>query len=700
MSAEPNRGVATVWASLVDASTNEVLRQTTIEASPGVPVLRTLTFPSYGVPDGQRLALQLQVATFETRHVIYGLAPRQAAYANASINGASDSVSAPLAFVHVRTGNGLRAAILGEPSGRIRLILAVILSVLAGLGHPRTAIRLRKIWSAAPPLGKWLIIWARFLPRIRTESDDAHSTTKIDRILLVPWYPWPAAAVPILHFLANNHLHFAARDAIVPLGVVLAVVTGSVGVLKLFLKDWHRPAAVTTVVTALFFAYGHIDHALAERVDERVLFGLAVVLGVLATSEIVRSVLATTRATRFLNLTVAILLAFPVVVPLGTKALTLRHLSASEPVITQDIIGQILPEDPSIVDKPRPDIYYIILDAYGRHDALGDFDNSAFLKELEDRGFYIAYEATSNYKSTLQSISSSLNMSYLNDIRQQDIETDSGLLSAARYNALATVLKSLGYTYVHFSSGALISDEAPLADMRYKFTPAGVIVDRNAAHDNTAIISRTFLREIVSTTALGPLVNDRFLLGDDTPFIWYSPQRTLQMFDALKDPIQTDMPKFVFAHFVKPHRPATFDQYGNFVSGSTIQGLGGTAHDEFGPLHDRDVPDAYVGQLIYINSLVLDAVDGILRSSRDHPIIVIAADHGRGEGYPRHAILAAFHLPGGGDVGLYPSISSVNHFRYILDYYFDIGIGLVEDVTMDHDRSQSDPISVGVVGQS
>ena len=48
---------------LVDASTNEVLRQTAIDATPSyTPVARSLTFPSYDVPEGRRLLLQLQVA--------------------------------------------------------------------------------------------------------------------------------------------------------------------------------------------------------------------------------------------------------------------------------------------------------------------------------------------------------------------------------------------------------------------------------------------------------------------------------------------------------------------------------------------------------------------------------------------------------------------------------------------------------------
>ena len=51
----------------------------------------------------------------------------------------------------------------------------------------------------------------------------------------------------------------------------------------------------------------------------------------------------------------------------------------------------------------KPDIYYIILDGYSRDDTLQDFfdyDNSQFLKALEDMGFYVARCSQSNYAQT------------------------------------------------------------------------------------------------------------------------------------------------------------------------------------------------------------------------------------------------------------------------------------------------------------
>ena len=80
------------------------------------------------------------------------------------------------------------------------------------------------------------------------------------------------------------------------------------------------------------------------------------------------------------------------------------------------------------------------------------------------------------------------------------------------------------------------------------------------------------------------------------------------MFEFLSSSSDIGSPAFVFAHIVKPHPPATFDRYGNYVSGNSV-------YDEFDDGHDASVPNSYVGQLIYINSLVLDMVDSIIHNS-------------------------------------------------------------------------------------
>ena len=669
----------TLNASLIDASTREVMRQTLVTVSRRyIPAPHTVTFPSYVAPSEQRLMLQLGVQESQSRHVVYRLANPEPGRSSVMLNGVPDAGSGPLAFAHMRTGSGLRAAIDGDVSSRVRLVLALVPGALAVLAHSQVAPRLRRMASGA---------WRRVGPVLvrvgRAVKTDTGRTTRnppsrFHRLVEAPWYPWPAAAAPILHYLASNPLHFAVSESLIPLAVVLAAVTIVVVGLRLGLKDWHRSAAASTALIVVFFGYGHVAGAINGRIDDRVMFGIAVVLAASIAVLIVRLGAAAVRLAPFLNLMATVLLVFPIANLVAEAARAQSQSPRHKPQGVEDLAAHLLPAGLPDVSGKRPDIYYVILDSYSRHDALGDFDNSDFLRELELRGFYVAPEATSNYTTTMHSLPSIFNMAYLDGLDERVPSSRDDLVNVSRYNAVASILTSLGYTYIHLESGFIPTDKSPLADQVISFTPSGTLTRRGAdansraySNSQSPLLSARFIRGLVQTTALSPVFGEHFILGKGDPYKWWSPHRALGMFEFLSGAINEESPKFVFAHIIKPHHPFTFDQDGNFLGA-------GTHLDD---LHDPSVPSAYIGQLKYINKRVLYMIDGILEQSHpDPPIIVITGDHGReSDGPNRHAVLSAFHLPYGGNHGLYPSVSLVNHFRYILEFYFDFDLGLLED---------------------
>ena len=667
----------------MDASTKDVLRQTTIDATPRyTPVARTLTFPSYAVPESQRLLLQLEVAAFERRPVMYGLAHAQPEHTNLALNGVPDAGSGPLAFVHQVTSSGLRAALHGQPEARVQLILALALTGLTALANPRLGTRgdLRRAATAGKRLVRQATVWLRRLAGPNRESDPGGAPTVHGRAFAAPWYPWVAAVIPILHHLASNSLHFTVRQVLVPVGGVLLLVTVAVAGLWLVVRSWHRAAAAVTGVAAVVFTYGHVERALDGLLDYSVLFPSSAVIAAAAIWIAVRSQDLVVHGTKFVNVTVVILLAFQI--------MNLAGGTSGIPVRTPQLFSASSPD----AGEYHPDIYYIILDAYGRHDKLFEFDNSDFLQDLEERGFFVATDATSNYEVTVQSLASSLNLAYLPDLGPRAPKTRSDGIALIQNNSLAATLKSLGYTYVHLESGNIISNRAPLADVSVTFAPTGVVVSSAEEETRFSPQMRTaqneglrdggFLRSLIDTTALRPLTGPQFRPDDDNPYDWWAPERALQMFEFLSNPMDVSAPRFIFAHIIKPHSPFTFDRHGNMV-------VSQRGDDGFSDEHDLTVPNAYIGQLIFINSLVLRTIDRILESHVEKPIIVIAADHGHG-GPDKHAILAAFHLPDGGNTVLYPSISSVNHFRAVLDFYFGLDLGLLEDVNFEHEFNQFD----------
>jgi len=682
LSAEPQGDALTMRASLIDANTREVVRAWTIEAAPGyTPVARTLAFPGYSVPADQRLLLQLRVADFEHNYAIFGLASPRSDYDNVMLNGVADSGSGPLALAQMETGSGLRAAMAGLPAERIRLVLAVGFGVLALLVYPRVANALRKAGLHAWRLAQRPLPRARALRESRARSAPDTGGNHVGGILSAPWYPWPVAATPILHFLASNHQVFAAVEALVPLVVSLLVVTASVVILRVVLGDWHRAAAAVTAITIVVFAYGHIDHALNRRFEEPLYFSAATVLLVVTlAAALYTNTALLARCTRFFNLVAVILLALATTGLIAVTVTNQSGNSSSASMAVDDFAASILAGAATAQDNHRPDIYYIIFDEYARADALVDFDNTDFLNALRERGFYIAEQATSNYTTTRQSIPSLLNMSYLADLAAQTPSGSPNLYSLFRSNRVGAILNKLGYTYVHLASGFSYTDNSTIADIIVRFTPSGVRTDSDIANNSPAftietLVTGPFTRELVQTTALRPLIGHLLLPRGNAIYPWWHPHRILQMLDFLTNPIDIDDPKFVFAHIGNPHYPPVFDQHGNAVPGTSV-------YDAFNDDHDPSVPSAYIGQLIYLNSRILEMVDGILQTDGKDSIIIITSDHGlKKDGY-RHRILAAFHLPEEGGRELYPSISSVNHFRYVLDYYFGLSLGLLDDVSI------------------
>ena len=86
-----------------------------------------------------------------------------------------------------------------------------------------------------------------------------------------------------------------------------------------------------------------------------------------------------------------------------------------------------------VATNSKPDIYYIVLDGYGREDILNEYyayDNSEFLENLAKRGFAVPHQARSNYPKTVLSISSTLNMDYISNLMPELMDKTNPLLVA------------------------------------------------------------------------------------------------------------------------------------------------------------------------------------------------------------------------------------------------------------------------------
>jgi hypothetical protein len=304
-----------------------------------------------------------------------------------------------------------------------------------------------------------------------------------------------------------------------------------------------------------------------------------------------------------------------------------------------------------------PDIYYIVLDMYARSDLLWrvfHYDNSEFLSFLEDKGFYIARESTSNYPVTTHSLASSLNYMYLNDVAEQVGPIQRHGLSASMIgnSRLFDYLQNQGYKIVTFATGYWFTE---LKDSDVYLEPTQLMW--SPSEFQAGLIELTPLSKIAGVHAT----------KDDI-----ARRRVLYSLDHLAYATEIDAPTLVFAHINAPHDPWVFR-----ADGRPVASKAGYTYDEF--------VEAYREQAIFVSRKAQQAIEEILSKSPEPPIIIVQGDHGTCYGpyeeniADRMSILNAYYFPDQGYEDLYQSITPVNTFRIVLNRFFGTDYDLLDD---------------------
>lgn len=333
---------------------------------------------------------------------------------------------------------------------------------------------------------------------------------------------------------------------------------------------------------------------------------------------------------------------------------------------------------PLALDVPaiQPDIYLIILDAYGREDFLREsygFDNREFTGFLRERGFYVADGSTSNYPQTLLSLPSMLNMQYLDGLTEglEDVSSRAPLQHYFQENTVTRSLQDAGYEIVALRSATLSTQ---LRDADY-YVDMMMLGDLNE-----------FEGLVLSSTAAGPAIDAWDL---NLPVPSYRMQRKGIYFslDALQAVIDIQGPKFVFAHILAPHTPFVLDESGNPVQPARPFSLDDA--NAFKGTREEYI-SGYNDQVSYLNQRLMKVIDSILANSELPPIIIIQGDHGPGSYFDmsginntclkeRYSILNAYYFPDGNYDALYPTITPVNSFRIVFNQYFGSNLEVLED---------------------
>lgn len=306
----------------------------------------------------------------------------------------------------------------------------------------------------------------------------------------------------------------------------------------------------------------------------------------------------------------------------------------------------------------KPDVYYIILDGFANSSTLKrwGYDNHEFLDFLRGKGFYVVDKAASNYDRTQLSLSSSLNMQYLDLVPKRmgkRFEENNVQWRLLQDSCVSNLFQELGYKFINVSSGVFATDYIPNADVNIR-----------CVWCNYFTLAVALLTPFSVTERYVPVLRDMYA------------QIRLCAGHCLPEILRISGPKFVLIHSDISYAPCMFDQYGNKREISYVNLLG-----EWG------TPADYVSQLKFAESQAEKWITTILSYPGPRPIIILQSDHG--PKYPlgsqreyfneRMRILNAYHFPGAGSRGLYETITPVNSFRLLFNNYFQTGLPLLPD---------------------
>jgi hypothetical protein len=520
----------------------------------------------------------------------------------------------------------------------------------------------------------------------------------------LPIHPILFALYPVASLLATNVEYLAVSEAGRAALLACLIATASTLLIWIFLRDWKRAALIATPAIILGLSYGHLYSELklvlgALAVRHRYFAPLLIAALVTWAFVVLRRLRFAGPLTVAFNLAGASALLIPSIA-LGRAAMpfTLSEPASVESSITKPADGMDGPEG--------PDIFYIIVDGYGRQDVLldlYDLDNTAFLRALEQRGFQILEESTTNYNQTVLSLASSLNLGYL-DVVLEDLGQQMGykvLFDLIWHSQVRDLLRRHGYQMVAFRT-AFPNTSITDADLFLFPEGQGDEEERSSPASRANVVVTLLFENSAGRILLDFSKAAREAMSRHIHEPIYAEQRERVLFTLASLSKIAELPgrHFVLAHVISPHPPFVFDADGNPLNPShPFSFADGSRFIQYGFGTREDYLTGYREQLQFLNVLLIESIDNVLAASEVPPIIILQADHGPGAYLrwdnimesnfeERSGILNALLLPGSPPDVLYPAMSPVNTFSLVLTRYFDADLPPLEDCAYFPTRSQ------------
>ena len=327
-----------------------------------------------------------------------------------------------------------------------------------------------------------------------------------------------------------------------------------------------------------------------------------------------------------------------------------------------------------------PNVYFIILDGYPRNDILEkhlNFDNSKFTNMLEQRGFHVAKNSFANYSFSGLSISSTMNMNYMNFLADEIGEDsrdynpilgkDFGLYAD---NQVIKNFKSMGYKIAKIGSVPMYLHEIPLADL-------------SSCYKSIHLMDNRLFDTVARTSMIGYFI-ERWAEEQQRQIILCDFEELPKISSYYEEPV------FVWSHIMLPHFPLIFGANGEPVTPGESLLVMNNPHVFEGTDSSWNIKQQFLQQLQFANKKSMELVDKILKNEKQS-IIIIQSDHGSGfdtnlqdptddNVAQKLSNLSAIYFPDEKHREmLTDDRTNVNTFRLVFNSYFGSDYDILED---------------------
>lgn len=490
------------------------------------------------------------------------------------------------------------------------------------------------------------------------------------KIIALP--PFLLGLFPVF-YIYSQRKETIFETILVPTGIVFLMILALWLLLIPLIKDREKRTLCLSLFVLFFFSFGYAYTTFKEYLPRAVeegyffFFFIWLILLVSALFVILKMNKGKTSLAHFFTFMAGGLILF-----LLLDIFPIRCWFGSpgfQPVKKNKDLLQI--QEKSLIPGMRwPNIYYLIIDGYGRSDILKDFynlNNQEFIDFLKQKGFFVADKSRANYPQTALSLASSLNFHYIDQLLKginPASDNREPLANLIRDNLLFYHLKRFNYSIITFASG---KSETEIKKGVEQLAPRWSFSE--------------FHNLLINSTPL-PLILKGWQYQSHR-------ERVLFIFKELEKVPQGTDPFLAFAHIIAPHPPFVFGESGEPVQPNRNFSLGDGDH--FTRNSNREeYRQSYTKEVLFLNKKLKEVIQKILAQSSVPPIIILQADHGPGSylewRHPENTNLrermsnfTACFLPGQGEQKLSPTITPVNIFRIILNQYFGGGYPLLKD---------------------